>query len=779
MTMGAAAKKIGIDINWLKEFVGSSPDGEGDAEVCFASPPSAAGKGRAKGNASARSSPGEGFVCPPPAPAKGKGRRDEEAETEGEFSGRSNDGLRRDIADFSDEALQLEIAYARSTHPAFGGLIEQEKREGRKRILRLLEEEARLRGIDTNSAKDGGASYRDPRSDAYSFDIDDSEAERAARRYHPKSSPIPIRSTKKNYGELGLFSRTSFKQPGRMRPIPEDKMYSSKTSPTTLSGHKQRVRAVDPKEHDREKRRQIQSNFFSNPANRWNVQHEDSSVLYSRKVNDVVLVDEEDAQSDEPVDCRVPEEWNDSKIYYPSRDDPEAVELTSSDIKCLDPGVYLSSPVINYYIQYIKRDKFQREAARNNFHMFNTYFYSKLQEALSGKREFVKLRRWWKGVNIFQRGYIILPIHGTAHWSLVIICIPAKESNSGPIVLHLDSLGMHPTDAIYRTVRRFLEEEWKHLRNNPPSDISISDTIWEDLPRNIHKENVEVPGQNNAYDCGIFMLYYIQRFITEAPENFTRDRLGMFSRSWFRSEEASNLRNKIRKLLLKEFESARVDDVMSEAATADGSDDDCLMKEGESEAPTADGSHEDCVMMEGESEAVIPCASSDMGADDVKPGAATSDGSDEILWKGKSEAVASGDRLEMVVGGGDTFEGTPWSTRKSDGRNRVCVLSEEATLPGSAVKDDVKSDPDSSESEEVVEFLPSDNDNDNDNEEVMHRGTRLDLFYCDDSCDSEAEEVTGAWKRRSRTMKRPDRASDVQIIEDRKPRAKWDVCHMT
>ncbi|XP_048528341.1 uncharacterized protein LOC125507864 [Triticum urartu] len=774
MTMGASSSNR-IHIDWVQMFSPASPGRDDD--VCFDSPPSAAGKGRAKGNASARSSPGEGFVSPPPAPAKGKGRRD--AEAEGEFSGRSDDGLRRDIADLSGEELRLQITCVRSTHPAFGGLIEQEKREGRKRLLRLLEEEARRRGMGTNSAKDGGASYRDPRSDAYLLDVDDSEAERA-HRYHLKLSPI--RSTKKNYGGLGVVARRSLKQPGRMRPIPEDKMYSSKTSPSTLSGHKQRVRAVDPKEHDREKRRQIQSNFFSNPANRWNVQHGDSSVSYSRKVNDVVLVDDEDAQSDEPVDCRVPEEWNYSKIYYPSRDDPEAVELTSSDIKCLDPGVYLSSPVINYYIQYIKRDKFQREAARNNFHMFNTYFYSKLQEALFGKGEFVKLRRWWKGVNIFQRGYIILPIHGTAHWSLVIICIPAKESNSGPIVLHLDSLGMHPTDDIYRTVRRFLEEEWKHLRKNPPSDISISDTIWEDLPRNIHKENVEVPGQNNAYDCGIFMLYYIQRFIIEAPENFTRDRLVMFSRSWFRSEEASNLRNKIRKLLLKEFESARVDDVMSEAATADGSDDDCFMKEGESEAPTADGSHEDCVMMEGESEAVIPEAATADGSDDVKTGAATSDGSDEILWKGKSEAVASRDSDLMVVGGGDTFEGTPWSTRKSDGRNRVCVLSEEATLPGSAVKDDeytMKSDPDSSESEEVVEFLPSDNDNDNDNEEVMHRGTRPDLFYCDDSCDSEAEEVTGAWKRRSRTMKRPDRAGDVQIIEDRKPRARLELCRMT
>jgi hypothetical protein len=32
-------------------------------------------------------------------------------------------------------------------------------------------------------------------------------------------------------------------------------------------------------------------------------------------------------------------------------DNPEAVELSRSDIKCLNPGVYVSSPVINYYIQ--------------------------------------------------------------------------------------------------------------------------------------------------------------------------------------------------------------------------------------------------------------------------------------------------------------------------------------------------------------------------------------------------------------------------------------------
>lgn len=39
----------------------------------------------------------------------------------------------------------------------------------------------------------------------------------------------------------------------------------------------------------------------------------------------------------------------------------------------------------------------------------------------------------------------------------------------------------------------------------------------------------QVPQQKNEYDCGIFMLYYIERFIRLAPERFTRDNLSMVS----------------------------------------------------------------------------------------------------------------------------------------------------------------------------------------------------------------------------------------------------------
>nr|GMD19535.1 ubiquitin-like-specific protease 1D isoform X1 [Ipomoea batatas] len=108
-----------------------------------------------------------------------------------------------------------------------------------------------------------------------------------------------------------------------------------------------------------------------------------------------------------------------------------------------------------------------------NYHFFNTYFYNKLKEAMLNKQNdkessFVKLRRWWKGVNLFEKAYLFLPIHESLHWILVIICIPDKEDESGPIVLQLDSLMFHCSKPIFNNTKRFLIEEWKILKDEGP-----------------------------------------------------------------------------------------------------------------------------------------------------------------------------------------------------------------------------------------------------------------------------------------------------------------------
>lgn len=274
----------------------------------------------------------------------------------------------------------------------------------------------------------------------------------------------------------------------------------------------------------------------------------------------VVLVDEEEPdaiKARERVDPVV--ERKATKIYYPSRVDPESVEICCSDMESLAPEAYLSSTIMNFYIRYLQKTK--PHADVDEYHFFNTYFYQKLKEAVLSKpnekeASFVRLRRWWKGVNIFEKAYIFLPIHEDLHWSLVIICIPDKEDQLGPILLHLDSLGFHCSKSLFSTIRKFLVQEWRFLRQGEVPALPISDKIWENLPRRIDENIIPVPQQRNEYDCGLFVLFFMERFIEEGHGRLKKKDFTMFGRRWFKPEEASCLRMKICKILEEEFKNA-------------------------------------------------------------------------------------------------------------------------------------------------------------------------------------------------------------------------------
>ncbi|XP_022891486.1 ubiquitin-like-specific protease 1D [Olea europaea var. sylvestris] len=306
----------------------------------------------------------------------------------------------------------------------------------------------------------------------------------------------------------------------------------------------------------------------------------------------IVLEDEEEPE--------VPEKARKADQVY----DPESVEFYCSDLECLAPQSYLSSDIMNYYIRLkvlvllhlkavclctwvVKRNKWgeakavnihlmicgsalrrylQKPASstdteRHKYHFFNTYFYEKLKQDVLRKNKletsFVKFRRWWKGINIFEKAYIFLPIHEDLHWSLVIICIPDKEDESGPILLHLDSLKFHSSKSIFNNIRSFLIEEWKFLRQGESkSQCLIADKIWRKLSRRIDEKIIEVPQQQNDYDCGLFVLYFMERFLEDAPERLKKKDLTMFGRRWFKPQEASSLRRKIKILLKEEFKNA-------------------------------------------------------------------------------------------------------------------------------------------------------------------------------------------------------------------------------
>ncbi|KAK4261302.1 hypothetical protein QN277_004321 [Acacia crassicarpa] len=284
----------------------------------------------------------------------------------------------------------------------------------------------------------------------------------------------------------------------------------------------------------------------------------------SRKEQLIVLDEEDELNSWEEIDedDKLAECLKEARIYYPSSDDPESVEICFTDMECLAPGGYLTSPIMNFYIRYLQQQASLSGRSVSDYLFLNTYFYKKLKDAFSCKQSdretfFVKFRRWWKGVNIFQKAYVLIPIHENLHWSLAIICIPDKKDESGPIILHLDSLSLHSSRSVFDNLRRYLIEEWRYLdQESACSDIPIADGIWKNLDCKIKERIITVPQQKNDYDCGLFVLYFIKRFIEEAPQRL-KQHMAMFNvlfgRQWFQPEEASGLRVRIRALLKIEF----------------------------------------------------------------------------------------------------------------------------------------------------------------------------------------------------------------------------------
>ncbi|KAF5741063.1 ubiquitin-like-specific protease 1D isoform X2 [Tripterygium wilfordii] len=366
------------------------------------------------------------------------------------------------------------------------------------------------------------------------------------------------RSKTKSNGDLSQRERQKDRSSSRQLPFgcASSLSHSGKKHLKSYSDHKGRASSLYPFNHS------CDQPSSCSPREKGIFGVWSSNGLRSRKGQTVVLSDDEEPEVVETTEQadKLDESMKDAKIYYPSRDDPASVEICYTDINCLGPEAYLTSPIMNFYIQYLQRQVSPaNRAICDYYHFFSTYFYKKLKEAVSYQGSdkesfFIKFRRWWKGVNIFQKAYILIPVHEDVHWSLVIICIPDKEDESGPIILHLDSLGLHCSRAIFETIKRFLKEEWNYLNSEvAPSDIPIGERIWKNLPRRIDDKIITVPQQKNDYDCGLFVLFFMKRFIEEAPERLNKKDLAMFGKQWFKPEEASGLRKKIRNLLLEEF----------------------------------------------------------------------------------------------------------------------------------------------------------------------------------------------------------------------------------
>uniref|UniRef100_A0A0D9WDT5 Ubiquitin-like protease family profile domain-containing protein n=1 Tax=Leersia perrieri TaxID=77586 RepID=A0A0D9WDT5_9ORYZ len=212
-------------------------------------------------------------------------------------------------------------------------------------------------------------------------------------------------------------------------------------------------------------------------------------------------------------------------VIYP-KGDHDAVSISKRDVDLLLPETFVNDTIIDFYIKYLTTRIEPTE--KHRYHFFNSFFFRKLADldkdqgrAPEGRAAFLRVRKW-------------------THCDTNI-------SSKIPCILHMDSLkGSH--SGLKDIIQSYLWEEWKERHPESASDCSNKFL-------NLRFISLELPQQDNSFDCGLFLLHYVELFLTDTPRSFNPLKIDSFSNflsdDWFPPAEASLKRALIRKLIHK------------------------------------------------------------------------------------------------------------------------------------------------------------------------------------------------------------------------------------
>ncbi|KAL5558497.1 hypothetical protein UlMin_034708 [Ulmus minor] len=253
------------------------------------------------------------------------------------------------------------------------------------------------------------------------------------------------------------------------------------------------------------------------------------------------------------------------EVIYP-KGDIDAVSISRRDVDLLLPETFINDTIIDFYIKYLQ-NQIQSEE-KDRYHFFNSFFFRKLADldkdpnsAFDGKAAFQRVRKWTRKVDLFSKDFIFIPINFSLHWSLIVICHPGEvaafkdedvhKSLKVPCILHMDSIkGTH--SCLKNLLQSYLWEEWKERQKETSEEVSSRF-------HNMRFVSLELPQQENSFDCGLFLLHYLELFLAEAPPNFNPFKLikcaNFLNGNWFPPSEAYLKRTLIQRLIFKLLES--------------------------------------------------------------------------------------------------------------------------------------------------------------------------------------------------------------------------------
>lgn len=253
-------------------------------------------------------------------------------------------------------------------------------------------------------------------------------------------------------------------------------------------------------------------------------------------------------------------------LEYPFEDEDQSrgkITITQHDMHQLKPPNLLNDTIISFFIQY-HLDNFVSNEIKNQIHVFNSFFYAKIKcvnvRGSESNNTLKSASRWLKGVEIFTKDHLIIPICDNDHWLMIIISYPAgqpKYENKKlddkelyePAVFVLNSVpGSTPT--IKRTLCKFLKYQWRLERKSDRNFV-----IQHTKKTGIRLIFPDIPLQKNSYNCGIFLLNYFYCFLSDPRKAYLRMFRHRNLQQWFIENniniycERRRMENTIRKMI--------------------------------------------------------------------------------------------------------------------------------------------------------------------------------------------------------------------------------------
>ena len=198
----------------------------------------------------------------------------------------------------------------------------------------------------------------------------------------------------------------------------------------------------------------------------------------------------------------------------------DGVIVTQSDQLRLWPSIYLNDSLINFYLKWIKK-KYQSQ----DIFIFPTYFYTRVGYVEEGgvvykdnKEERGKLwndvKGWTRDIDIFSKSFILFPIYFHKHWSFVLLCNLDVSMDTGshtakPCLIHFDSgkrFKCHTAADIFGVIRRYLYACYEATKEEQYPGRVVD-------AKSIPGINPNVQQQENAEDCGVYMLEFMERLL--------------------------------------------------------------------------------------------------------------------------------------------------------------------------------------------------------------------------------------------------------------------------